>query len=44
MRPVVISCTEIETDGAHNAIPTTVTVRGDARTTTPEDQQLWKTG
>lgn len=40
MRPVVISCTEIETDGAHNAIPTTVTVRGDARTTTPEDQQL----
>ena len=40
MRPVVVSCTEIETDGAHNAIPTTVTVRGDARTTTPEDQQL----
>lgn len=40
VRPVVVSCTEIETDGAHNAIPTTVTVRGDARTTTPEDQQL----
>ncbi len=39
-RPVVVSCTEIETDGAHNAIPTHVTVRGDARTTTEVDQQL----
>lgn len=38
--PVVISCTEIETDGAHNAIPTHVEVRGDARTTTPADQAL----
>lgn len=42
-RPVVVSCTEIETDGAHNAIPTHVTVRGDARTTTPQDQQLVET-
>ena len=40
VRPVVVSCTEIETDGAHNAIPTHVEVRGDARTTTPEDQAL----
>ena len=38
--PVVISCTEIITDGAHNAIPTHVEIRGDARTTTPEDQLL----
>lgn len=40
LRPVVISCTEILTDGAHNAIPTHVEVRGDARTTTAEDQAL----
>lgn len=39
-RPVVVSCTEIETDGAHNAIPTHVTVRGDARTMSPQDQEL----
>ena len=39
-RPVVVSCTEILTDGAHNAIPTHVEVRGDARTTTKEDQAL----
>lgn len=38
--PVVISCTEIETDGAHNAIPTHVTVSGDARTTKASDQEL----
>ena len=42
-RPVVISCTEILTDGAHNAIPTHVEIRGDARTTTAEDQELVET-
>lgn len=41
--PVVISCTEIETDGGHNAIPTHVEVRGDARATSPKDQQLIET-
>ena len=39
-RPVVVSCTEVLTDGAHNAIPTHVEVRGDARTTTKVDQAL----
>ena len=38
--PIVISCTEIETDGGHNVIPTHVIVRGDTRTTLPEDQAL----
>ena len=37
---VVVSCTEIECDGVHNAIPTHVTVRGDARTYTLEDSAL----
>ena len=41
--PVVISCTEIETDGAHNAIPTHVTVKGDTRCYFPEDQELVET-
>ena len=40
VNPVVISCTEIETDGAHNAIPTHVEVRGDVRATTQADQAL----
>ena len=38
--PVVISCTEIETDGAHNAIPGQAIVRGDTRCYYPEDQKL----
>ncbi len=40
VRPVVISCTEVFTDGAHNAIPTHVEIKGDTRTTTDEDQIL----
>ena len=43
LHPVVVSCTEILTDGAHNAIPTHVEVRGDARTTSPADQGLVET-
>ena len=35
----VISCTEIETDGAHNVIPSTVTIKGDTRSTDPESQK-----
>jgi hippurate hydrolase len=37
---VVISCTEVLTDGAHNAIPGYVEVRGDARSYSPEDQEM----
>ncbi len=37
---VVVSCTEVECDGVHNAIPTHVTVRGDARTYNLEDSAL----
>lgn len=40
IRPVVISCTELHTDGAHNAIPSNVVITGDTRSTTPEDQAL----
>ena len=40
VRPVVVSCTEWETDGAHNAIPTHVTIKGDTRSTTPGDSAL----
>lgn len=36
----VISCTEIESDGAHNAIPSNVIIRGDTRSFTPEMSQL----
>ena len=35
---VVISCTEVHTDGARNAIPSTLTVTGDVRCFRPEDQ------
>lgn len=38
--PAVISCTEIHTDGAHNAVPTNVVITGDTRSTTPEMQKL----
>lgn len=36
----VISCTELHTDGARNAIPTIVTIKGDTRSYMPEVQQL----
>ena len=36
----VISCTEFETDGAHNAIPSNVVIRGDTRSFTPEVSKL----
>jgi amidohydrolase len=38
--PAVISCTEFITDGAHNAIPTNVVIKGDTRSYTPEVQKL----
>ena len=40
LHPAVISCTEFLTDGAHNAIPTHVEIRGDVRICAPEDQAL----
>lgn len=40
VHPVVISCTELHTDGAHNAIPSNVIITGDTRSTSPEDQVL----
>lgn len=36
----VISCTEILTDGAHNAIPSNVTILGDTRSFNPKVQDL----
>ena len=36
----VVSCTELETDGAHNAIPSNVVIRGDTRSFTPEVSRL----
>lgn len=41
--PAVISCTELFTDGIRNAIPTTVTIKGDTRSYTPEVQALLET-
>jgi len=38
--PAVISCTEIYTDGARNAIPANVTIKGDTRSHTPEVQKI----
>jgi hippurate hydrolase len=38
--PVVLSCTEIITDGARNAIPGTAVIRGDTRSFAPEVQVL----
>ncbi|MEY2195345.1 M20 aminoacylase family protein [Neobacillus sp. BF23-41] len=38
--PAVISCTEFITDGAHNAIPTNVVIKGDTRSYTPEVSKL----
>lgn len=40
MLSAVISCTEIHTDGAHNAIPTNVTITGDTRSFSPAVQEL----
>jgi amidohydrolase len=39
-QPAVLSCTEFVTDGIRNAIPTHVTIRGDARSYAPEVQTL----
>lgn len=39
-RSAVVSCTEFLTDGARNAIPTTVTIKGDTRSFDPSVQQL----
>ncbi|HEM8494360.1 amidohydrolase [Burkholderia multivorans] len=41
--PAVISCTEILTDGLRNVIPSTVTIKGDTRSYSPEVQQLLAT-
>jgi amidohydrolase len=38
--PAVLSCTEITTDGARNAIPGTATIRGDTRSFTPAVRAL----
>ncbi len=38
--PAVVSCTEITTDGARNAIPGAVVIRGDTRSFRPEVQAL----
>ena len=40
---VVVSCTELITDGARNAIPDQVVIRGDARTFTDADSTLVET-
>ncbi len=40
IQPVVASCTELHTDGAHNAIPGNVVITGDARTFSKEMQTL----
>lgn len=41
--PAVISCTELFTDGIRNAIPTTVIIKGDTRSYTPDVQNLLET-
>jgi len=38
--PAVVSCTEILTDGIRNAIPSHVTIKGDARSYSPDVQAL----
>lgn len=38
--PAVISCTEIHTDGAHNALPSNVVITGDTRSTSLETQEI----
>jgi len=39
-QPAVLSCTEFSTDGIRNAIPSTVTIKGDTRSYAPEVQAL----
>ena len=41
--PSVVSCTEMFTDGVHNAIPSNVRILGDTRSTTPEAQKIIET-
>ena len=38
--PTVVSVTEMITDGIHNTIPSTVTLLGDTRSTSPEAQRI----
>ncbi|MBR5642391.1 MAG: amidohydrolase [Firmicutes bacterium] len=40
LRPAVVSCTEFITDGAPNAIPSNVTIKGDCRSYDPALSQL----
>jgi amidohydrolase len=40
LHDAVLSCTELVTDGARNAVPSHVTIRGDVRTFTPADSAL----
>lgn len=40
VRTAVLSCTDVRTDGARNAIPTNVTITGDTRSFEPEVQEL----
>lgn len=40
VKQAVISCTEFFTDGVHNAIPSTVVIKGDTRSTDSEVQKL----
>jgi hippurate hydrolase len=40
VRTAVLSCTDLRTDGARNAIPTTVTITGDTRSFDKEIQEL----
>jgi amidohydrolase len=40
VRTAVVSCTDLHTDGARNAIPSHVTITGDTRSFDPEVQQL----
>ncbi|MGC2941286.1 amidohydrolase [Brevibacterium sp. FAM 24638] len=43
LNSVVVSCTELTTDGARNAIPDQVVIRGDVRTFTDTDSALVET-
>lgn len=40
VRPAVLSCTGFDTDGARNAIPSTVQITGDTRSFDPQVQEL----
>lgn len=43
LQQVVVSCTELHTDGVHNAIPSNVEILGDTRSCTVEIQELIET-